>query len=384
MTSPEKRYPSLYIHIPFCRSKCGYCDFYSETTKNDYIDDYIDALDKESRYYTIPEKLSSVFIGGGNPAILTTQQLKRLFSIINRYSFEKAEYTIEANPESIHRQFIETILEAGVNRISLGVQSFQEDILKTLERNCTRDYVYRSIELIRENFVLKLNLDIIWAIPGQKLSHLKADINELIKIAPEHISAYSLMLSPGTKLSKMIKMEIMKPVSDGMFRKMYFLLRNKLEEAGYHFYEVSNYALPGNECKHNAHYWEGNEYIGLGAGASGYLNDERYSNSAHIMQYIQSIQKNGRPEKTVDTMTPYKKWLEYVMLSLRTAKGLDTEILIALYQEKGWEKKHSEILARLEHFRKTGYLLKQGTVYSCTRSGFLLLDSLIRDLILED
>ena len=282
---------SIYIHIPFCHTICSYCDFCKINYRQEYVDTYLDSLSKEikSRYQNEPVK--TIYIGGGTPSCLSIKELTKLLELITIFNLDKEyEYTIECNIEDITLDKIKLFKKYGINRLSIGVQSFNKDIIKKLNRHHDKDLVFKNIKLLKEYFD-NINIDLMYALYGQTLEDIVFDLNIISNLDIKHVSIYALIIEDNT----MIKIKNIKEVDSEMQSAMYDLIRNKLEKNGFTQYEISNFALKGFESKHNLTYWNNDNYYGFGSGASGFINNINLSkkyitfNNNHI--YFNQILK---------------------------------------------------------------------------------------------
>jgi oxygen-independent coproporphyrinogen-3 oxidase len=375
--------PGLYVHIPFCISKCGYCDFYSESISEFTAHEaYIDALVSEIKLLNIYPKVSTAYIGGGNPSILNAGFLEKLFKALadNFKTNTCDEFTIEANPETLDEDFIKVCLSGGVNRISLGVQSFNHDTLATLRRNCKKDSVFDALELIKKHGLV-LSLDLMFAVPNQRVEDLLSDLQTALKFSPEHISLYTLMYSKSTLITKLRDEGSFKEADDDTVLEMFYKSGEYLEKNGYAQYEVSNFAKDGYYCRHNMNYWELLEYVAFGASASGYVEGERYTNISDYKKYINIIKSGKLPREFNEILSPEDKWLEYVMLSLRLKKGLNINMLKVLSVNDELIINYKNLVNKLSGFVNEGYIIKNGNNYSFSKKGLIILDEITNRLI---
>ena len=273
---------SAYIHIPFCKHICSYCDFCKFIYNKDWVSKYLDSLKNEIEKDYKNEELNTIYIGGGTPSSLSCDELEKLLKICSVLKLNSEyEYTIEFNIEDISKEKLELCKKYKINRISIGVQSFNKSYLSLLERNINVD-IEDKIRLTKEYFD-NINIDLIYALPNQSLNDLEEDLDKYLKLDIPHISCYSLMIEEHTKLNNMH----FKPIDEDLDYDMYQLINNKL--TGYNHYEISNYSKPGYESKHNLTYWNNEEYYGFGCGASSYIGDYRYNNSKNIINYLNKI-----------------------------------------------------------------------------------------------
>ena len=303
---------SAYIHIPFCNQICSYCDFPKVYYNNCFIDKYLNALSNEIKKYYKDEELDTIYIGGGTPSSLNVDELKKLLDSLSILKKSKdIEYTIECNLDSLTIDKLMIFKEYGINRLSIGVQTFNESLLKYLNRNKANiDIIKKAKDLGFNN----INIDLIYAIPGETLDDLKNDLNEFIKLDIKHISTYSLIIEPNTLLG----INNTKSIDEELDLKMYEYICDYLKKHGFNHYEISNFSLPGYESKHNLKYWNNEHYYGFGMGASSYIENKRITNTKSITKYLNNNYRYD--EEVIDK----KSDMEYEMiLGLRKIKGVN-------------------------------------------------------------
>ena len=298
---------SCYLHIPFCKKICSYCDFCKIFYNDIYIDKYLNALEKEIESFYKGEVLETIYIGGGTPSSLSIDELSKLFYIINRLNkSNNLEFTIECNIEDITEDKLILFKENGINRLSIGIESFDEDNLKFMERpNIDLEKIY-----LAKKYFDNINIDLIYALPNESLDILNNDLDKVLELDSKHISIYSLIIEPNTKIKDI------KPIDDELDYDMYELICNRLKD--YNHYEVSNFAKPGYESKHNLTYWNNEEYYGFGLGASGYINNVRYTNTKSINNYI----KNNI-NRVEEILTKEDKEKYELIMGFRKLKGIN-------------------------------------------------------------
>jgi len=321
----------LYVHIPFCMRKCRYCDFLSFECHDDRaLSQYADALCREisARYEEWPYRVvDTVYIGGGTPSILPPEDMKRVMDCI-RDNFtidENSEITIEANPATLDDKKLETYLEAGINRISIGVQSFDNSILNLLGRVHDKNDALNAVRMAKKSGFKNVNVDMMFGIPGQTFKMWRDSLRQCIFLRPEHISLYSLQIEEGTQFHKMMENGTLEPTADSADRTMYHDAIDMLVHAGYNHYEISNGALPGFESKHNLKYWSYKDYLGLGPGASSFIGGHRFKNTSSVLEYLNYIKQGLPPVKPEDVehYTPREEMGVFVFTGLRTTEGFD-------------------------------------------------------------
>lgn len=306
---------SAYIHIPFCTSICSYCDFCKFFYNQELVDKYIDALIKEISSNYKNEVLDTIYIGGGTPSSLDINNLEKLLSFIknNIKTSNLLEYTIECNVMDINIDKLELFKKYNINRISVGIESFNSNNLSFLERNYNKSDIISKINLVKKYFD-NINIDLIYAIPNEDIDVLKNDIDSFISLDIPHISCYSLIIEDHTKLG-IKKTEC---ISEDLDYDMYKLIESKLEEKGYKHYEISNYAKDGYESKHNLCYWMNHKYYGFGLGSSGYIDNIRYTNTRNINKYL-----DGNYILDSEIITKELDASNYAILGLRTSYGVN-------------------------------------------------------------
>lgn len=308
---------SVYIHIPFCRNICSYCDFCKLLYKKDWADLYLNKLNEEILDRYLDDEIKTIYIGGGTPSCLSLSQIKKLLEICHNFHLSsQIEFTFECNLDDITEEILYLLKLNGVNRLSIGIQSFNEDNLYFLNRKHTLEEAEEKMALIRKLGFNNVNIDLMYALPTEDLSVLKKDLTMFLKLEPEHISTYSLMIEPHT----MLYQKRIKPISEDMDSLMYKTIIKTLEKKDYHHYEVSNFAKEGYESKHNLTYWNNEEYYGFGLGASGYIDDIRYTNTKSLKNYLDGFY-HGEQEilSLKDAMD------NELMLGFRKCEGISLE-----------------------------------------------------------
>lgn len=365
----------LYIHIPFCASRCVYCGFYS-TTLPALRDAYVDALCQELtlRAEELPadEAITTIYLGGGTPSQLTTDQLDRLFSYIYKvYRSQPVEVTMECNPDDITPAFADWIAQSPIDRISMGAQTFSDDRLRLLRRRHTAAEVRRATTLLRQAGIRNISIDLMFGFPGETLADWEQDIDEALRLGVEHISAYSLMYEEGTTLHRWLSEGRIQEIDDDLSLRMYDCLVDRLTAAGYRHYEISNFALPQRESRHNSSYWRDVPYMGLGASAHSFDGRQRSWNVADIETYIAAIGRGELP-CTVEALDPDTHYEDVVLTSLRTAEGID---LGKIRRDFG-SQRLDFLLAAADQDLRQGYLVLDDDHLRLTRRGIYLSDGI--------
>lgn len=316
----------IYVHFPFCVAKCKYCNFNSYVGKNDFQQEYLRALVSEIQGYANKSlEVDTIFIGGGTPSLMLDGAVSTILSAV-RSSFSvdnDAEITIESNPNSINLSKVREWKEAGINRVSVGLQSSSNNLLKLIGRVHTKDDYIKAIDIIKSVGITNINTDCLIGLPRQKLSDVKHTLRLVNKLGSQHISVYSLILEEDTELYRLVKSGALKLPKEAKTLGMYNYALKYLREQGFTRYEVSNFAKPNMECKHNLHTWKMHEYLGFGAGAHGYYMGERYSNIPSIEGYIEAVSQDKKPTENVEIISSEEVREETIMLGLRTLDGIN-------------------------------------------------------------
>ena len=349
----------LYIHIPFCIRKCAYCDFLSGPADDETIERYLKALKLEIRSQKELAKdyiVTSIFFGGGTPSVLRGKQLRSIMDALKSTFFidEHAEISMEANPGTVTRRKLSAYKNAGVNRISFGLQSTKDEELKVLGRIHTFEAFQKSFSMAREVGFDNINVDLISAVPNQTVESWEQSVRTILELNPEHISAYSLIIEEGTPFFDLYgdgaENEHLLPSEDDE-RLMYQRTEELLEKAGYHRYEISNYAKPGKECRHNLGYWERKQYLGLGIGASSLIRNARFKNCDDLEFYIEHSPDIFQIREIDGALTKEEQMEEFVFLGLRKMEGISVKMFEEIFGKtlkecygNGIEKMKSEFL----------------------------------------
>jgi len=326
---------ALYIHIPFCRRRCAYCSFTSYEGREANIPAYVDALTRELALYPAGLPVSSIYFGGGTPSLLPVNQFDKLLSCIYPHFAvdETAEITIEANPGTVDGKYLSFIRSLGINRLSLGVQSLDDGELKTLGRIHTAADALRSMSIARHAGFDNINLDIIYGIPGRKSDIWLRMLKDIISLEPEHLSLYPLTLDGDEPLHEAIERGEAEPLDTDAAADQYELAGHMLASHGYLHYEISNWARPGYECRHNVTYWLMRPYIGAGVAAHSYFDGRRCANTSDLDRYMASLSSNTRPARDLEErIGPDIELAEAMILGLRLTSGIDTAAIRSRYK----------------------------------------------------
>ncbi|CAN5620612.1 radical SAM family heme chaperone HemW [soil metagenome] len=326
---PRRLIDALYVHIPFCFHKCHYCDFYSITRQgDDRMKRFTDLILLEAQMWTQPDapplRPKTIFFGGGTPTLLPIDLMRQLITgLRDRIDFsDVTEFTCEANPATVSLEYCQMLREAGVDRMSFGAQSFDRSELATLERHHNPDDVPTSIELARQAGFDRLNIDLIYAIPGQSLASWTRSLRQAIALKLSHLSCYGLTFEANTPIAVKKRLGTMVPAKDEVELEMLWTTRTMLNETGLTPYEISNYAAPGEACRHNLHYWTGGSYVGLGPSAASHVHGTRFKNRPHLGEWENAIASNELPAADVEVLSSNQRAGELAMLMLRLTDGL--------------------------------------------------------------
>ena len=372
----------LYIHIPFCKSRCIYCAFYSTTAeqmKQAYVDAVCREMELRKAVYEkegkdVGKTLATVYLGGGTPSQLSPTQLQQLFDTIARHYdvSDDAEITIECNPDDVTEAFAELLRSLPVNRVSMGAQTFDDDRLQFIHRRHTSEQVTTAIQRLREKGIHNISIDLMYGFPDETLEEWEYDIQQALALNVEHISAYALTYEEGTPLYRLLEEGKVKEIDEERSLAMYDRLIDRLQEAGYEHYEISNFARKGWRSRHNSSYWQLVPYIGIGAAAHSYDGRQRQWNIADINSYINHIQQGIVPAEG-ELLDKDSRYNDHVMLALRTCEGLDLSTL------DSDERSYCEETAK--KFVLDGLLVKTDNHLRLSRKGLFVSDMIMSELM---
>lgn len=359
--------PGLYVHFPFCFHKCHYCDFNSYLYQEKLVLAYLRALYQEMAHYSqfYPE-VKTVYVGGGTPTCLSPELLGSLFHKIHKNFVQSPiETTVEANPETLSLEKLEVMREVGVNRLSIGVQSFQGALLQILGRQHTIREINLAIEQARAAGVFSINLDLIYGIPGQTISDWEDTLRQAVEYTPDHLSIYCLTLEEGTPMRETVERGHLTLPEEEEILSLEALAYDILSQYGYQQYEISNFSLPGKRCLHNLIYWRNEDYLGVGAGAWSYLNGERFGNVRSPEKYIEFMERNEIPRGTGEKLSGKAEMAETLILGLRLVGGISQERFQNRFG-RNWEEVFPHGISRMREF---GLLEKAGENLQLTPRG---------------
>lgn len=370
----------LYFHIPFCIKKCAYCDFIS-TDRRSLVGPYMHALQKETQLIggMYNQAVDSVFFGGGTPSLIDEEYIRRMMDIVRR-DFKltsDAEVTLEANPCSLTREKLTAYKEAGINRLSIGLQAAQDSYLKALGRQHTVEMFDNAFGWAREAGFENINIDVIYALPGQTVQDWEATLFYALHKKPEHISAYALKIEQGTPLAQRVEAGEVTPADEDTDLRMYHMAQTILDNKGYTNYEISNFAIGGYECAHNMKYWNLKDYIGLGVSAHSCIERLRFANTSSIDEYIEHMGKGKLRYEQSDFIDDTQRKIEYIMLKLRLKKGF----LLYDYKRHFGEDFLTAYAPELKKACGQGLCVVQNDCVMPTKKGFDLQNQLVSILI---
>jgi oxygen-independent coproporphyrinogen-3 oxidase len=370
---------SIYVHIPYCIKRCGYCDFNTYTPSElqdgatlDVVSaDYIDAVVQELK--SAPkDPVSTIFFGGGTPSLLPARDLGRVIAAIREHNGLKdgAEVTLEANPDSVTPEKLADYISVGFNRISFGAQSFVPHVLATLDRTHNPDNVKKAVDAAREAGFSSISVDLIYGTPGETLDDWRTTVESALALGIDHISAYALIVETGTKLAAQIKRGEIAMPDDDVMADMYLLVDSLCETQGMSWYELSNWSKPGHECKHNVAYWHNANWWGLGPGAHSHMNGKRFWNVKHPSAYKTRVFAGDTPIHESEVLTAEQIQDEKIMLSIRMRDGISFDELAPHHLE------------RLAIYKENGYVSLNGDSVTLTPVGRLIADRIVRELVM--
>jgi oxygen-independent coproporphyrinogen-3 oxidase len=371
----------LYIHVPFCATKCGYCDFYSAVPTAGAFEPLVDALLTEI-HQTVDRRdarIVTIFAGGGTPTLLPAPSLHRLFAELGKLvaQHRPIEFTVEANPASMDEQKAAILKENGVTRISMGAQSFHPNELHTLERiHSPQDIAQSSAIIYRAGFA-HFNLDLIFGIPGQTPESLGESLQQAIELGPDHLSCYGLTFEPGTPLYNQRETGANQPMDEDLETELYTLAMDRLTAAGFEQYEISNYAKPGGRCEHNLRYWRNQPVISVGPSAASYFEGRRWKNVPDTAEYVRRMRSGLDPTLECEMLSPYERAGETAMLQLRLIEGIGC----AEFERLTGFDPHRLFQETIARHAEAGLLSADAHRIALTRTGRLVADAIMADFL---
>ncbi len=369
---------SAYIHVPFCRHRCGYCNFSVVAGRDDLVESFLEAISIELSWLGAPQEVDTLYFGGGTPTHLAPSELDRLCQLALQWHPLAAgyEWTVEANPADVTHERLEVLASHGVNRVSLGAQSFRTEKLELLERDHRAAEIYRAVRLAREAGI-SLAIDLIFATPGETLTEWQADLDEALSLDPEHISTYGLTFEKGTSFWSRRARDELTTAPEQLERDMYLAAIDRLSQAGWEHYEVSNFARPNRRSRHNEAYWSGLGYFAAGPGAARYVDGVRETNHRSTTTYLKRVLAGESPAADRECLDPRRRAREFLVFSLRRLEGVAREE----FHERTGEPLDSLAGKAIARFVELGLLADDGHTVRLTREGLLISDSLWPELL---
>ncbi|MBR5297258.1 MAG: radical SAM family heme chaperone HemW [Parabacteroides sp.] len=370
----------LYIHIPFCAKRCLYCDFFSNTEikyKASYIQAIIEEM-KQRQGYIGDEPIETIYFGGGTPSQLTATDFQQIFGAIHTlFNLSRCqEITLEANPDDMTLEYIASLRSLPFNRISMGVQSFQDKDLHFLNRRHNSQQAKQAVALCQEQGISNISIDLIYGLPGQTLKEWEENLEEAIQLQIPHISAYHLIYEEGTALYKLMGAGKIAPIEEELSVTLFSTLINRLTEAGYLHYEISNFARPGCFSQHNSSYWTGKRYLGIGPSAHSYNGDSRQWNISSLPLYIKGINAHT-PEIELEELDIHTRYNDFIITGLRTMWGIRLTDVLQLFGEE----KLTYLNQQAKPYLQKGLLLQQDDTLTLSKEGIFISDGIMSDLL---
>ncbi len=369
----------LYVHIPFCRSKCRYCGFYSRPVENYDVERLIASVITELDNYSRVDSVQTVYIGGGSPSCLPAKELLKLIGYIQNRWKAIEEFTMECNPGQVNFEMLREIRNLGVNRISIGAQSFNQSELEFLGRTHNVDDIFKAVTAAKKAGFENISIDLIFAIPGSTVSSWRQNLLQATRLGVFHISTYSLSYEDGTILKQQLDTGAIQAVDEETDRAMYELAIKMFESGGFEHYEISNFAKPGFRCRHNMRYWQNKPYIGVGPAAASCIGNRRTKNIADIDKYIQAIETNNSAAEEAVILSASDIASETAVLNLRTADGIDIE---------DYKQRHGldvcDVFAEpINRYRKLDFIAREETRVHLTKKALPIADTILCDFIID-
>ena len=370
----------IYIHTPFCKRRCIYCDFFS-TTQSEKKPAYVHALCQEldmRKNYLEGEDIETIYLGGGTPSQLSQKELEEIFSTLyNIYKVkDNVEITLEANPDDLTPEYVHMLRTLPINRISMGIQTFQEETLKLLHRRHTARQAIEAFQRCREADFQNISIDLMYGLPGETLDTWKENLQQAIALRPEHISAYHLIYEEGTALWKLREQHQVEEADEDLSVTLFRTLIEELTHAGYEHYEISNFCLPELHSRHNSSYWTGKKYLGCGPSAHSFNGTSRQWNVASLDKYIHAIQQ-GKLDYEIEELDIYTRYNDFVITTIRTHWGMSLSQLRSIYGEELYQY----CLRMAKPHLAQGVLEMKGDTLKLTKEGIFISDGIMSDLL---
>jgi len=370
----------LYIHVPFCKTRCAYCDFFTQTQLS-HKDEYVQAVVSElelRKDYVNEEAIHTIYWGGGTPSLLQPEDFETVFEAVSRlYTLSPdPEITLEANPDDISAGYLSALQQLPFNRISIGVQSFRERDLRLLNRRHSARQALDAVSLCRQSGYANLSIDLMYGLPGQTVRRWEENIDQALRLQVPHLSAYSLSYEEGTELWRQLHAGTIRAVSEDASVRMFEMLTRKLEAEGYIHYEISNFCQPGCFALHNTAYWTDQKYIGVGAGAHSFDHRSRQWNVASITAYIEGM-ADGVPNIETEIMDERTRYNDYILTHLRTMWGIQ----LPVFREHFGRERTDSLLRQAKPFLQNGLMQQEKARLRISRQGLLVADGIVRGLM---
>ncbi len=371
----------IYIHIPFCKQRCGYCDFYSHTNiqlKQRYLNALCKEIELRKQYLAPNEPIETVYFGGGTPSLLSASDFELIYNALSsHFSINNLiEITVEVNPDDVNEPFLHSLKSMGCNRLSMGIQSFFDNELTLLGRRHTAQQAISAVQLAQQHGFTNISIDLMYALPNQTIETWRETLKQAISMNVQHISAYHLTYEPGTQFFKQKSEKLISEKDEEESIQFFELLIQSLSDAGYEQYEISNFSFTGYESKHNSSYWKNTPYIGLGASAHSYNGASRQWNIASVTSYCKHIEEK-KSFFEIEFLTEKEKYNDFIITSLRTSKGVDLQKLTALFGEK----ETSYFIQQCQQYMVTNMLCEKDNFVRLTQKGIFVSDSILENLI---
>lgn len=371
----------VYLHIPFCRKACSYCDFHFSTNlgrKEQMVSAIRQELDLRRSFFSEDAPLQSIYFGGGTPSVLTPAEVAGLIQTTESLwgIAADAEITLEGNPDDLSVDYVRGLRNAGVNRMSIGVQSFKESDLTELNRSHDASQALEAMEICRQGGIANVTMDLIFGLPNSTLEDWRQNLQQLLEIRPTHASIYSLTIEEKTALAHQIRKGTVSVPNDEAYEAQFRLAHELMTEAGYEHYELSNYALPGHRAQHNASYWAGEPYLGVGPSAHSFDGMKRSWNVSNNQKYLNAISSDSVGTEGEEVLSLTDRYHEYVMLGLRTERGIDQEVISQSFLPEF----ENQFGAVIEEWKTAGKLISKGSLLKLSPEGWFLSDRIAADL----
>lgn len=369
----------IYIHIPFCKTRCTYCDFYALTNESQ-LDAFVNALCKEAgmRQKELNEPVQTLYFGGGTPSRLHKEHFDQIFdTLFSHYTIDPdAEITVEANPDDLQDDYIRMLAQLPVNRLSIGIQSFDDEELKFLSRRHSARQAIDAVKKCQRQGFHNISIDLMYGLPGQTMDIWEHNLDRAIALDIQHVSAYHLIYEEKTRMHALLKAGKIKPVDEEISTAMFGLLIDRLTAQGFMHYEISAFGKEGYFSRHNSAYWQNKKYLGLGPAAHSYDGDNRSRNVASLNRYIKSME-SGSPERETEHLDPYEKYNEYMLTGLRTMWGVNLSEMKSRFGETLFQF----CMENAQKYLDRGLLTMEGQIMRLTREGIFISDGIMSDLM---